>query len=342
MTRHVSTENLTRLRDADLRGRKARRAQAHLEHCSRCQETSAALGEIPAMLAGAQMPQIPAHLAARIETALATESAHRAAGQPAARQAPPVRAGAAADAASAERGTSPDRAEGADRAGRSRQGGRSGHARRARPRGLPVPAVRVLAAAAAVVIVGGGGYEIVSQLGGPGTSAASSSGAARSAQSSATQSRKPEFAAPSANTAFGAPAYGPPVRYQAGGRTAAVRPVRTATNYLPAQLSQQVAASLARVRSLRSAPHSPGSTAAGGPDAGAFSAARLAQLAGCINRVAAGRTVQLVDLASFRAAPATIIVTAGTGSAAPQVWVVGPGCSRSAGDVLAHQSLPGR
>jgi hypothetical protein len=310
MTRHVSTENLTRLRDADLRGRKAKRAQAHLEHCSRCQETSAALGEIPALLAGAQMPQIPAHLAARIETALATESAHRAADRPAARQAPPVR---------------------------------SGHARRARPRGLPVPAARVLAAAAAIVILGGGGYEIVTQLGGPGSSATSSSGTAGSAQSNARQSRKPEFGAPSANTAFGLPPYGPPVRYQAGGRTTAVRPVRTATNYLPAQLSQQVAASLARVRNLRSAaPHSPGSTAAGSPDAGAFSAARLTQLAGCIDRVAAGRTVRLVDLASFRAAPATIIVTAGTGSAAPQVWVVGPGCSRSAADVLAHQSLPGR
>ena len=60
-----------------------------------------------------------------------------------------------------------------------------------------------------------------------------------------------------------------------------------------------------------------------------------------MSRIAAGRTVLLVDVARFDHKPATIIVTARQGAAAAQVWVVGPGCSASARDVVTHRALPG-
>jgi hypothetical protein len=72
-----------------------------------------------------------------------------------------------------------------------------------------------------------------------------------------------------------------------------------------------------------------------------LSASQLAQLSGCLTRVADGQPVRLVDLAQFRGSAATVIVTKATSSRAAQVWVVGPGCSRSASDVLDHQRLPG-
>jgi hypothetical protein len=65
-------------------------------------------------------------------------------------------------------------------------------------------------------------------------------------------------------------------------------------------------------------------------------------LSGCVSRIAAGRTVQLVDIARYRGAPATVIVTAAKGSAPAQVWVVGLRCSASASDILAHQPLHAR
>jgi hypothetical protein len=127
------------------------------------------------------------------------------------------------------------------------------------------------------------------------------------------------------------------VRYHAGGQTAAIRPVQTATNYQPAHLTQQVTATLAQARNKPTMtpevglPHSDQRTSSG----------QLARLSGCLSRVADGQPVRLVDLAQFRGSAATIIVTAATRAHAAQVWVVGPGCSRSASDVLAHQRLPG-
>ena len=79
MTRHVSAEKLARSRDGDLSPAAARRVTAHLAGCSRCRADADALAGLPALLAATQLPPMPDHLAARIETALATESAHRAA-----------------------------------------------------------------------------------------------------------------------------------------------------------------------------------------------------------------------------------------------------------------------
>lgn len=313
MTRHVSTENLARFRDGDLRSGGSARVRTHLESCARCREVNAALGEVPDLLAAAEVPPIPAHLAARIETALATESAHRAADAPSMRASGPEHAG---------------------------------HQKRSRPHArLPFPAVRLLAAAATVVVIGGGGYELVSVLGGSTGPASTSSGSAASSaggtEAHPAHSRAgPAFAVPRTPDLAGTPVFGPPVRYQSAGHAGTIRPVRTAKDYRPAQLTQEVGATLAEVRK---GPPVPGSHAGTGQDsANGFGTSQLAQLAGCLSRVAAGRPVLLVDVARFRAAPATVIVTAARGPAAAQVWVVGPGCSRSAGDVLAHQALPTR
>lgn len=311
MTRHASAETLARFRGGSLRRAATRRVRAHLDSCARCTATYAALGEIPGLLAATEVPPMPAHLTARIETALATESAHRAAGSPSGSPARPAHGGR-------------------PRPGHALRSGRG----RSWPR-LPAPALRVAAATAAVVVVGGGAVA-VAQLGGSG-GAASSSGSAAGGSAAGEPARA---AAPSGLVRPGARTpvqTGPVVRYQAGGQTAAIRPVQTATNYQPAHLTRQVTATLAQVRNKPTMtpevglPHSDQQTGSG----------QLARLSGCLSRVADGQPVRLVDLAQFRGSAATIIVTAATRAHAAQVWVVGPGCSRSASDVLEHQRLSG-
>jgi hypothetical protein len=305
MTRHVSAENLARFRAGDLRRRAARKAETHLEGCPRCRETESALAEIPALLAEAQLPQIPAHLAARIETALATEAAHRAAGSPSMRGSVPTRPGRAART-------------------RSRAS-------------LPVPALRILTAAAVIVVIGGGGYELFSHLGGPSASSTASSASGSAGESGNSGAQKSGAAGPLIPGALAAPAYGPPLHYHRAGHLVTIRPVRTFTDYRSAQLSRQVTVSLAKTRHAPVV--SPGSHADMTPQS--FAGVRTGQLAACVSRVAGGRDVLLVDVARLNGAPATVIVTAARGSGTGQIWVVGQGCSGSASDVLAHRQLPG-
>jgi Putative zinc-finger len=322
MTRHVSAERLARFRSGDLGRSATRRVRRHLDGCSRCRETEAALATVPRLLAGIQPPQIPAHLAARIETALATEAAHRAAGSPS------MRSGAA------------------------RLPGPAAH-RRSRP-ALPGPALRVLTAAAVIVVIGGGGFELVSHLGGGTTGASSSSGSASRPSAEAPRGTAHSVAGGRVNapSAVGAgPAFGPAVPYRRGGRLATIRPVRTATNYEPAQLAAQVRGTLAQTARIGAG--RPAASKAAASNAAGFGAVQLSRLAGCVSRVAAGADVRLVDVARFRGTPATVIVTAApqggtgstagsaTGSTAERIWVVGAQCSRSGSDVLAQQPLPG-
>jgi hypothetical protein len=304
MSRHVSTERLARFRDGDRHGLRDRRIEAHLQRCARCQAASAELAAVPGLLAAADLPRIPAHLAARIESALAAESAQRT--------------------------------RSAQTAGEA--AGRPGHARRrARPPAMRrTPALRVLAAAAAVVVVAGGAYELVAHLGG------SSSGGTASSSAGAPARQVPRAGA--FRPTLGAPnqlAYGQAVPYRRGGGTATIRPVWSGTAYQAGPLARQAAATLAKA-GRPAAVGSGGLSNSAGPDAvGGLTVPRPAQLARCLSRVAAGGTVLLVDLANFDGAPATIIVTAASGPASRQVWVVGSGCSGSASDVLAHRPLRG-
>jgi len=308
MMRHASAETLARFRSGSLRRGATRRVRAHLDTCARCTATYDALGEIPALLSAAEPPPIPAHLAARIETALATESAHRSAGSPSVR---PARSGRA----HARRG----------------QPARPLHAARGRGR-LPVPALRALAAAAAAVVIGGGTYAAVQFGGLTGTAG----GSAGSAPQSAGAGAQGTSGGPMRSGAKAPAALGPFVRYQAGGHAVAIRPVQSATNYQPDRLAAQVTATLEHASRGRVSPE------VGLPHADhRLGSSQLTQLSGCLSRVAGGQPVRLMDLAQFRGSAATIIVTKATSSRAAQVWVVGPGCSRSAGDVLEHRQLPG-
>ena len=154
MTRHISAEKLARFRDGDLSRAGARRVAAHLAGCAVCQADADALAGLPALLAGTQLPPMPDHLAARIETALVTESAHRAAGSPAVH--PARRAGR--------------------RSGVPRWVVTDDQAKRhTRPSG---PARRILATAAAIAVIGGGGYALVSSLGGSTSTTASGTSSA--------------------------------------------------------------------------------------------------------------------------------------------------------------------
>jgi hypothetical protein len=362
MSRHVSAEQLARFRDGDLGRVATRRVSAHLAACAACQADAEALAGLPALLAATQVPPIPEHLAARIETALATEAAHRAAISPALDAARLDSTASPAQPPPAAQPAQPARSARPAAAGHRRAPGRSSlprwvvaneqGQRYARRSG---PARRILAAAAVVAVLGGG-YALVSNLStsGSNTSASSPSGSRAAASpahapaarpaSSAFASAVPSAPAGIAPGVAGRPELGPVLQYGMNGHAGRFTPVRSSTAYVAAQLSQQATAALAEVRNSVANAGAAGHTsgrAGGESGTGAFSGATLTRLRGCVARVAGGQTVLLVDLASFEGSPATIIVTAPPGSAsASQVWAVGPACSSSAADVLAHQQLP--
>ncbi|HEY3981181.1 MAG TPA: zf-HC2 domain-containing protein [Streptosporangiaceae bacterium] len=357
MTRHVSTEKLARYRDGELSRAGARSVAAHLAACARCQADADALAGLPDLLAATQLPPMPDHLAARIQTALAAESARRTAGEP---EQAPARLRA-------------DRPSG--RRSRRRFGPRTGlprwvvtdeqarrHARR------PGLARGILTAVATVAILGGGGYALFATQGDGSGSTATASGSSAS-RSDVNPAAGSPGSAPSAGSAgvnppavrnggvrpgaLAAPDFGPVVQYRRDGQVDSFTPVRTSTDYVAADLSQQASAALAKVRSpgpaipgsagtTGSGGHSPaGQGTTGGGTSGVFRAATLAQLPGCIGRVTGGQSVLLVDLATFQGAPAIIIVTGPPGSATgTQVWAVAAGCSSSGDRVLAHHQLP--
>ena len=78
-------------------------------------------------------------------------------------------------------------------------------------------------------------------------------------------------------------------------------------------------------------PRSSGGRAAAGISASA--------LAGCVNRIAAGERVLLVDVARYQGAPATVIVTQPAAGGPERISVVGTGCSASRSDLLHHAML---
>ncbi len=146
--------------------------------------------------------------------------------------------------------------------------------------------------------------------------------------------------------AAGAPVTGPALPYRHAGGEASITPVMTGTDFAPGNLGSQVAAQLAR--------HGPGATVTGpnkaapsvthgpavvGGRSATFGHMAVRDLAGCVNRIAGGDLVLLVDVARYRGGPATVIVTQPPAGAPEQIWVVGPGCSASRSDVLQHATL---
>jgi hypothetical protein len=327
MTRHVGAEALARYREGDLGGRRSSRIRAHLAGCARCAALDEDLAGVSAMLASAPRPAMPEQVTTRIQAALMAEAARRA--QPGTGLGP-----AGLEPAGPEPTRPSARPAGPGQPGRPRHAGPAGSGRRwRRPELRSAVAARALAVAAAVVVVAGGIYGAVQLAGGTnGASSSSASGAA-------------------AGVRRGAASLAPPQAYNSAGQTATFTPVSTGLNFQPQLLRSQVRSELQRHSSVSSPPvsalpeHSGQSAPRAGPNQsspgfGSFAGVSLAALRGCVARIAAGRVVRLVDVDQYQGKPATIIVVAAPAGGS-QVWVVGPGCSRSDSDVIAQASLSG-
>jgi predicted anti-sigma-YlaC factor YlaD len=79
MRPHVGAKTLARYRQDDLTARRNARIGAHLAGCARCRARSEDLAGVTTLLASVHPPPVPQHLTARIQAALATEAAARAA-----------------------------------------------------------------------------------------------------------------------------------------------------------------------------------------------------------------------------------------------------------------------
>jgi len=253
------------------------------------------------LLASTQAPAMPERLATRIQDTLAAEAARRVALDP---------------------GTEPGRRDLPGRAGPPR-----------RRLSSPV-AVRALAAAGAVAVLAGGGYLAFSQ-----NTPSTASGSAASRRAGPLSGAGGQHAAN--QPATGVPAAGPQLLYGHG--KASFAPVASGINYRPATLTQQVTAALLSAQTMPRPTTAPlaHSAASASPDVRQFGGRTVRALPGCVGRIAPRGRVLLVDVARYQGRQATVIVVAPPSAAARQVWVVGPACSASSGDVLAHRSIPG-
>jgi Putative zinc-finger len=315
MRPHVSAEKLAEFRQGDLSPRRTARIRAHLARCARCRALNEDLAGVTALLASVPPPPIPDHLTARIQTALATEATRRV-----------------TLPADHEAGQAPVPASHETRRARVPASHRTG---RRRPRRTVV--LRGVAAAAAVVVLGGGAYAIVQSSSGGSTSSA------RSGAASAPEARRaagqPAHAGPLRS---GEASFGPALRYTRAGHQASVTPITTGTNYSAGKLNSEVATEVSKYGTgfATSGPDamssSQGQRSAAEGDQRSFGNVSVSALQGCVNRIAAGELVLLVDVARYRNTPATIIVTEAAQTAPEQIWVVGTGCSASRSDVLEH------
>jgi hypothetical protein len=212
-------------------------------------------------------------------------------------------------AAEAARRDNPERARG-DGAGKS-----AAPARPAGHRGFPPWTWRVLVPAGAAVVLAAGGFGLSQIAQGPKSqsSAATAGGAAQ-----ATRAAKSAAASSRAHA---------PVTSPIGG--AVPRPLRmtpanfvvttSSTNFVRVTLKQQVEADL-RASAASPATHAPSAT-----------------LRGCVQRLADGDRLLLVESISFEGQPATLVVarTGQDGTA----WITAPDCSAANRHVLATTSV---
>lgn len=319
MRQHASAETMARFRQGDLSRRRASQISAHLAECGRCSALGEDLAGVTTLLASAHPPPMPEHLAARIQTALAAESASRA--------------GSASPAGSASRAVAPPRTVAP--AGRKT----SGPERSRRPR-LPRIGSRImlggLAAAAAAVLVAGGIYEIAlrGSSASPGHGVAAAPAGGRAARSAGNGLMVPAL-----------PTFGPALQYTRAGRRSSITPIATGTDLTPATLTSQVSAEVTKYGKgfektgpNAESPSRPGAASSASVPSGLarFANIPVPALRGCVNRIAVGELVLLVDVARYRGTPATVVVTEAAAAGPMQIWVVGTGCSASASDVLTH------
>ena len=330
MTRHVSAAVLASYREGQAGRRRTARISAHLASCTRCAAVNTDLVAVTAMLADVQAPPIPDQLAARLQSALAAESAQRAVsavGREASAAGPDIASGAA---------QLPGRPDLPERARRRRL-----------PRlpALPAPLVlRVLAGTAAAAVLAGGGYLYATNRS---TSAQSSP-----ATGGAPVARPVHSAVRGENAGFAA--RGPiALPYRRGTALATTSAVSSSLNFTLAGLHSQVRREVARRDSygpLGNTPptsSSPGpqpashSPVAGATSTGSVGGVDVATLGACVSRVAAGADVLLVEVARYEGAPATIIIAAKSAKAKTlDVSVVGRSCSASQSDIVLQVTIP--
>jgi hypothetical protein len=313
MIGHPDADTLAACREGLLGRRRSARIRGHLARCSRCASLDRELTAVTTLLASAPAPKIPDQLAARLDSVLAAESAARARGEsPAANGVP------ATDAIPAAMGATASPADG-QAAPRGQAGPRPGQPRSTRPvRPWRVTALRAASVTAVLLVIAGGGYGVSRLLQG-GNSGGSASSSAGSKNSPAIQNG-PAVPRTGGDTGAGSSRAG--LMIPAGG----VSLVHSGTNYQPGQLAAQAKAVLAR-RPAQS----------GGQSA---SSVPSTTLAGCVRLFAGIERPILVDEASYRGQPATIIMRAPAGARPGHVWVVVPNCSAAGRHVIAAAVLP--
>jgi anti-sigma factor ChrR (cupin superfamily) len=317
VTRHVDAEELARFREGDLGRWRSWRVRSHLSRCASCRELDAELAEIPALLASVEEPPLPEHVTAMIQGALAREASLRAAA---------TQAAGTERAAATPPSTAPDGAAPADTGAGGRSAGRRHRNWRLPTAGWPV-ALRAAAAAAAVAVLAVSGLEIAQHSG-------------SSSPSRPSSPQAPPAAAPLGNAQ--ATGNGPSLSYTHNGQQRHITAISTNSNFTSGKLTTEIAQ---LIKSRSSAAAGAASNATPAPaagtngSAGTFRSFSVSNLNGCLNRVAAGSLVILVDISRFQSSPATVIATEVSAPGPVQVWVVGTGCSASASDTLAHTQL---
>jgi Putative zinc-finger len=303
MRGHVSAESLARYAEGLLRRGRAARIRTHLADCPECAAEQTRLTDVTVLLQEIPAAPLPPAVAARLDAALAAESA-RPAAQP----------------TEAARGNGVPQPAGPARPG----GGDPGRPRRpaggGRWRWLQAPAVvRGLAAAGAVVVLGGVGYGIAQAV-----SSTSSSPSGASTSSGSAREAKPGFGAPA-----GGPNTGMHQNSSAAGSSAAITVMHSRTHYQPGTLGQQAAAVLAKSRMAQAQPPGSGSPLARRAQGGAA-------VQGCVQAIAGSRAVRLVDEGSYQGHPALIIMVQGH---PPTVYVTSPGCTSAHHGIRAQAPL---
>jgi hypothetical protein len=333
---HADLELIAAFREGLLDQASGQRVGRHLAGCAMCALRAVAITEVTARLAGEPVPPLPGHVASRLDAALAAEIAATTAGlaATAAGTGPSAGAGNSPGTGSAGRetfvavpGARRKHAAGSRPPAAAPGGRRPGRRRRAGPdraaHGLVAVLTRPMAAVAAVCLLAGGGYLLLRsgtpQYAGTASPAPGTAHAPRAAAGSALTPSKQNLAgaAPGAN--------------RAPSRASAVLMVQSGTRYLPASLSAQAAATLARYQGAIPTAGQAGIGAAqpfGSPD-----------LLACLQQVAAGRVRLLVDTATYQGQPATVIIAPAAGGQRGHVWVVTPACGASPHEIVSSTAF---
>ena len=325
MRGHADAATLAAFREELLSARKAAQVSAHLAACPRCTALEAQLAEVTTMLNRATAPPMPEALTARIQAALATEAAARAADAPklAATVAAPGAATPGTPGHNGSQGTNgQDRTK---RAARSRTGWR-GHDR-------AWLALRVAVVTAAVAVIAGGGYGVAQLLTGSSTavnSTAAGTGAAPNIKvKGPVKGPVPHVSAGGFNPVPGSsPGTGRSARSSTG--TFAPLVISSGTNYRPASLGAQASTVLKQLTRNAVPTLAPTQNPA----------SLFPDLQSCLIHIANGQHPLLVDLAKYQGHPALIVVLPSTNGGQPLAQAIAPGCTSTTANVLATATLP--